>query len=175
MRRERDVRHLFFRDELLQTRAGLVTHRAAIDAQGRTTLDVLAAAPDVKLTALMTPEHGFEAKSEGRIADSFDSTRALPVYSLYGATLGPTARMLAEVDVLVVDLVDVGTRYYTYMSTLYQTLLAAAIRNAKEPPPALDVPGVPPDLEGLVRRALQPDPARRPDAEEMQAVLSGIR
>jgi uncharacterized protein YbbC (DUF1343 family) len=113
-------------DALRGRRVGLVTHRAAIDAQGRTTLDVLATAPDVKLTALMTPEHGFEAKSEGKIGDSFDSTRALPVYSLYGATLAPTARMLADVDVLVVDLVDVGTRYYTYMSTLHQTLQAAA-------------------------------------------------
>lgn len=113
-------------DSLRGRRVGLVTHRAAIDARGRTTLDVLAAAPDVKLTALMTPEHGFEAKSEGKIADSFDSARVLPVYSLYGATLQPTARMLADVDVLVVDLVDVGTRYYTYMSTLHQTLRAAA-------------------------------------------------
>jgi uncharacterized protein YbbC (DUF1343 family) len=50
----------------------------------------------------------------------------LPVYSLYGATLQPTAQMLSDVDVLVVDLVDVGTRYYTYMSTLHQTLRASA-------------------------------------------------
>jgi uncharacterized protein YbbC (DUF1343 family)/CubicO group peptidase (beta-lactamase class C family) len=113
-------------DSLRGRRVGLVTHRAAVDALGRTTLDVLASAPEVKLTALMTPEHGFEAKSEGKIGDSFDPLRALPVYSLYGATLQPTAQMLSDVDVLVVDLVDVGTRYYTYMSTLHQTLQAAA-------------------------------------------------
>jgi uncharacterized protein YbbC (DUF1343 family) len=113
-------------DSLRGRRVGLVTHRAAVDALGRTTLDVLESAPDVKLVSLMTPEHGFEAKSEGKIADAFDPLRSLPVYSLYGATLAPTAQMLSDVDVLVVDLVDVGTRYYTYMSTLHQTLLAAA-------------------------------------------------
>lgn len=113
-------------DSLRGRRVGLVTHRAAIDALGRTTLDVLASAPDVQLTSIMTPEHGFDASAEGKIADSFDTRRALPVYSLYGATHEPTARMLRDVDVLVVDLVDVGTRYYTYMSTLHQTLRAAA-------------------------------------------------
>ena len=105
---------------------GLVTHRAAVNSAGRTTLDVLTSAPGVEVVALMTPEHGFEAKSEGKIASGFDSERHLPVYSLYGATLEPTAAMLSGVDLLVVDLVDVGTRYYTYMSTLYRTLRAAA-------------------------------------------------
>ncbi|HTV24284.1 MAG TPA: exo-beta-N-acetylmuramidase NamZ domain-containing protein [Polyangiaceae bacterium] len=113
-------------DSLRGRRVGLVTHRAAIDAQGRTTLDVLASAPEVKLTSLMTPEHGFDASSEGKIASSFDAGRSLPVYSLYGSTLEPTADMLSDVDVIVVDLVDVGTRYYTYMSTLHRTLRAAA-------------------------------------------------
>jgi uncharacterized protein YbbC (DUF1343 family) len=113
-------------DSLRGQRVGLVTHRAAVNANGRTTLDVLGSAPDVQLVSLMTPEHGFEAKSEGRIADSFDALRDLPVYSLYGATLEPTAAMLGNVDVLVVDLVDVGTRYYTYMSTLHQALRAGA-------------------------------------------------
>lgn len=113
-------------DSLRGQRVSLVTHGAAVNAAGRTTLDVLAAAPDVKLVSVMTPEHGFEAKSEGKLADSFDAQRDLPIYSLYGATLEPTARMLENVDVLVVDLVDVGTRYYTYMSTLHQTLRAGA-------------------------------------------------
>src|SRR5688572_2331233 len=81
-------------DALRGRRVGLVTHRAAVNSLGRTTLDVLASAPEVQLVALMTPEHGFEAKSEGKIADSFDQGRSLPIYSLYGATLEPTARML---------------------------------------------------------------------------------
>jgi uncharacterized protein YbbC (DUF1343 family) len=125
-------------DSLRGQRVGLVTHGAAIDTEGRTTLDVLASAEGVRLVSVMTPEHGFDARSEGKIGDSFDSARSLPVYSLYGATLGPTERMLGDVDVLLVDLVDVGTRYYTYMSTLHQTLLAAA--RAQIPIVVLDRP-----------------------------------
>jgi uncharacterized protein YbbC (DUF1343 family) len=107
-------------------RVALVTHRAAIASDGKSTLDVLAAAPDVQLVAVLSPEHGLEARREGAIADSRDQKSALPVYSLYGDTLRPTARMLKDVEVIVVDLVDVGTRYYTYMSTLHQTLISAA-------------------------------------------------
>lgn len=125
-------------DALRGQRVGLVTHGAAVDAQGRTTLDVLAGAEGVQLVSVMTPEHGFDARGEGKIADSFDTTRSVPIYSLYGATLEPTARMLSDVDVLLVDLVDVGTRYYTYMSTLHQTLRAAA--RAQIPVVVLDRP-----------------------------------
>jgi uncharacterized protein YbbC (DUF1343 family) len=113
-------------DALRGRRVALVTHRAATTVEGETTLDVLASAQDVQLVAILSPEHGLEARGEGAIADSHDARSALPVYSLYGSTLRPTRQMLRNVDVLVVDLVDVGTRYYTYMSTLHQTLLAGA-------------------------------------------------
>jgi uncharacterized protein YbbC (DUF1343 family) len=113
-------------DSLRGQRVGLVTNRAAVTAKGETTLDVLASAPEVQLVAIFSPEHGLEARGEGAIDDARATERALPVYSLYGETLRPTPLMLKNVDVLVVDLVDVGTRYYTYMSTLHQTLLAAA-------------------------------------------------
>jgi uncharacterized protein YbbC (DUF1343 family) len=113
-------------DSLRGRRVGLVTHRAATTALDESTLAVLSQARDVQLVAIFSPEHGLEASSEGAIGDSVATTRALPVYSLYGDTLRPTARMLQDVDVLVVDLVDVGTRYYTYMSTLHQTLRAGA-------------------------------------------------
>ncbi len=116
-------------DSLRGRGVGLVTHRAATSVDGTTTLDLLAAEPSVRLVAVMSPEHGLEAKAEGKVADVTDARTALPVYSLYGATLRPTPRMLEGVDVLVVDLVDVGTRYYTYMSTLHQTLLAGAEHN----------------------------------------------
>jgi uncharacterized protein YbbC (DUF1343 family) len=107
-------------------RIALITHRAAIAADGTTTLDVLSSAPEVQLVAILSPEHGLEAKAEGHIGDTRDARTALPVYSLYGNTLRPTKRMLEGVDLLVVDLVDVGTRYYTYMSTLHQALIAGA-------------------------------------------------
>lgn len=113
-------------ESLRGARVALVTHRAAIAASGATTLEVLRSAPGVQVVAVLSPEHGFEARGEGAIRDSYDAANALPVYSLYGETLRPTARMLEGVDVLAVDLVDVGTRYYTYMSTLQQTLWAGA-------------------------------------------------
>jgi uncharacterized protein YbbC (DUF1343 family) len=110
-------------------RVTLLTHRAAVNAQGVPTLDILASAPEVKLVSVMTPEHGLEANAEGAVADSRDPQTSLVVHSLYGKTQRPTARMLQDVDHIVVDLVDVGTRYYTYMSTLHQTLIAAAQYN----------------------------------------------
>ncbi len=113
-------------DNLLGKRIALVTHRAATTLDGTPTLDVLRQAPGVQLVAILSPEHGLSARAEGAISDSRDSSSALPVYSLYGQTLRPTAAMLQNVELLVVDLVDVGTRYYTYMSTLHQTLRAAA-------------------------------------------------
>lgn len=113
-------------EDLRGRHIALVTHRAAVASDGRTTLDILSSAPGVQLLAILTPEHGLEAKAEGAISDSADTHTSLPVYSLYGDTLRPTARMLEGVDLLVVDLVDVGTRFYTYMSTLHQTLIAGA-------------------------------------------------
>jgi len=113
-------------EELRGRHVALITHRAAIAADGTTTLDLLSNAPEVQLVAILSPEHGLEAKSEGHIGDTHDARTALPVYSLYGDTLRPTKRMLEGVDLLVVDLVDVGTRYYTYMSTLHQALIAGA-------------------------------------------------
>ncbi len=113
-------------EELRGRRVALVTHRAAVAADGTTTLDLLSQAPEVQLVAILSPEHGLEAKAEGAIKDTRDARTALPVYSLYGKTTRPTASMLQGVDLLVVDLVDVGTRYYTYMSTLHQTLIAGA-------------------------------------------------
>jgi uncharacterized protein YbbC (DUF1343 family) len=116
-------------EDLRGQRVALVTHRAAVAADGATTLDLLSLSPEVQLVAVMSPEHGLEAKSEGAISNARDARTALPVYSLYGDTLRPTARMLEGVDLLVVDLVDVGTRYYTYMSTLHQVLIAGAEHN----------------------------------------------
>ena len=116
-------------EDLRGRRVALVTHRAAVTADGTTTLDLLSSAPEVKLVAIMSPEHGLEAKGEGVIGDARDARTTLPVYSLYGDTLRPTARMLEGVDLLVVDLVDVGTRYYTFMSTLHQVLIAGAEHN----------------------------------------------
>jgi uncharacterized protein YbbC (DUF1343 family) len=125
-------------EPLAGRRVVLVTHRAATTSDGTPTLDLIAGAPGVKLLAVLSPEHGLAARAEGAIADSRDARTDLPVYSLYGKTQRPTRAMLRDAELVVVDLVDVGTRYYTYMSTLHQVLIAAA--QARIPVVVLDRP-----------------------------------
>ena len=107
-------------------RIGLITNGSARDAKGRRTADVLHAAAGPKLVALFSPEHGFDAVREGRIASGRDATTGLPIYSLYGETRRPTAAMLTGLDGLVFDMQDVGTRYYTYATTMAYAMEAAA-------------------------------------------------
>ncbi|MDP1960861.1 MAG: DUF1343 domain-containing protein, partial [Reyranella sp.] len=92
----------------------------------RRTADVLHAAAGPKLVALFSPEHGLDAAREGKIASGRDASTGLPVHSLYGETQRPTAAMLAGLDGLVFDMQDVGTRYYTYATTMAYAMDAAA-------------------------------------------------
>lgn len=87
----------------------------------------------VEVTALYAPEHGFrgEAGAGEVIENGIDQETGLPVFSLYGSTRKPTPEMLEEVDVLLLDLPDVGLRFYTYNSTMGLVLEAAA-ENEKE-------------------------------------------
>jgi uncharacterized protein YbbC (DUF1343 family) len=87
---------------------------------------VLAAAADVALVALFSPEHGWLGTADERIEDTVDAATRRPVYSLYGETRKPTAAMLAGIDTLVFDIQDIGCRFYTYVSTLRNCLDAAA-------------------------------------------------
>jgi uncharacterized protein YbbC (DUF1343 family) len=108
-------------------RVGLVTNHTGIDRAGVHAVERLRAA-GVGLVALFSPEHGFRGAAEPgeAVASSVDSASGLPIYSLYGATLAPTDEMLQGVDVLLVDLPDVGARYYTYLSTVLEVMKAAA-------------------------------------------------
>lgn len=115
------------RFELLQgQRVGLLTHRAGVNRRGRPTWAVLDQAPQVDLVALFAPEHGLDGLLKADVAVAFQrhGPTGLPVYSLYGATRRPTPEMLAQIDVLVVDLQDLGTRSYTYISALRYALEA---------------------------------------------------
>ena len=107
-------------------RVGLITNQTGRDRRGVRTIDLLARAPGVRLTAIFGPEHGIAgvARDGERVASGRDSATGVPVYSLYGATLAPTRAMLADVDVLVYDVQDVGTRAYTFVWTM--TLCAEA-------------------------------------------------
>jgi uncharacterized protein YbbC (DUF1343 family)/CubicO group peptidase (beta-lactamase class C family) len=108
-------------------RVGLITNHTGMDRAGKSTADLLHQAPNVKLVALFGPEHGIRGKLDhDGIADSVDEATGLPVYSLYGETRKPTKKHLAGLDALVFDIQDVGARFYTYTSTMFMAMEAAA-------------------------------------------------
>ncbi|HEX6645228.1 MAG TPA: exo-beta-N-acetylmuramidase NamZ domain-containing protein, partial [Gemmatimonadales bacterium] len=111
-------------------RVGLVTNHTGIDTAGVSDVELLRAA-GVELVALFSPEHGFRgAAAPGEaVQTTRDSATDLPIYSLYGRTTSPTDAMLRGVDLLIVDLQDVGARYYTYISTAIEVMRAGARRN----------------------------------------------
>ena len=109
-------------------RIGLITNPTGVTAELHTDIDVLAHAPRVKLVALYGPEHGVrgDAAAGAAVGSSRDAETGLPVYSLYGRTRKPTREMLRGVDALVFDIQDIGSRSYTYISTLGYCMEAAA-------------------------------------------------
>ena len=110
-------------------RVGLITNHSAIDRAGISAIDRIATHPDLRLVALMAPEHGIRGTvADGvKIGDEVDAKTGVPVYSLYMAEdRGPTPAMLKDVDVLVYDLQEVGGRTWTYVSTMALSMKAAA-------------------------------------------------
>lgn len=108
-------------------RVGLVTNHTGRDRLGRSTIDVLREALGPRLVALFSPEHGIRGTEDREdIASSTDAATGLPVHSLYGDTRKPTPEMLRDLDTLVFDIADVGSRFYTYQTTLGLVLEAAA-------------------------------------------------
>ncbi len=109
-------------------RVGLITNQTGLDRAGRSSIDRLHQRADVELVSLFAPEHGIRgAIAEGvGVAEERDAETGLPVYSLYGTTRQPTVRMLAELDALLFDIQDIGTRYYTYLSTMALSMRVAA-------------------------------------------------
>jgi uncharacterized protein YbbC (DUF1343 family) len=120
-------------------RVGLVTNQAGVDARGESDVARLLQA-GVRLVALFSPEHGFRGVAEPgvSVASTVDSATSLPIYSLYGRVTAPTADMLQGVDLLLVDLQDAGARYYTYIGTTIDVMVAAA--GARIPVVVLDRP-----------------------------------
>jgi uncharacterized protein YbbC (DUF1343 family) len=109
-------------------RVGLVCNPASIDARFRHAVDRLAAASDWTLGAIFGPQHGFRSDLQENMIESphaADDNRRVPIYSLYSETREPTREMVADLDVLVIDLQDVGTRIYTYIYTMTNCLRAA--------------------------------------------------
>jgi uncharacterized protein YbbC (DUF1343 family)/CubicO group peptidase (beta-lactamase class C family) len=113
--------------QLRGLRVGLVTNHTGRTREGTPTIDVLAAAKDLKLVCLFSPEHGIRGEEDrDGIADSTDAKTGLPVFSLYGKTRRPLAAQMKMVDVLVFDIQDIGCRFYTYIATMLECLKAAA-------------------------------------------------
>jgi uncharacterized protein YbbC (DUF1343 family) len=111
---------------LIGKRVGLITNQTGIDRNRRSTIDLLAHAPGLKLVALFSPEHGIRGSLDERVSSTTDDVTGLPVYSLYGQTLRPTDAMLAGLDALVFDIQDAGVRFYTYITTMGYAMEAAA-------------------------------------------------
>lgn len=108
-------------------RIGVLTNQSGVDRRGTNDIDLLLEA-GVHLTALFSPEHGFRGLlDQESIGDEIDPATGVPIFSLYGATRVPTAEMLALVDLLIIDLQDIGTRPYTYISTALLAMRSAEV------------------------------------------------
>jgi uncharacterized protein YbbC (DUF1343 family)/CubicO group peptidase (beta-lactamase class C family) len=109
---------------------GVLTNQTGVDLQGRRTIDVLAQAPGISLDAIFSPEHGVTGTLDTtHVGNSTDAATGVPVYSVYGGTDAarrPSQDVLKNLDAVVVDIQDVGVRYYTYETTLGYFLEAAA-------------------------------------------------
>ncbi|HTK30311.1 MAG TPA: DUF1343 domain-containing protein [Vicinamibacterales bacterium] len=115
-------------------RVGLVCNPASVDAGLRHAADRVASAPGVRLAAIFGPQHGFRSDVQENMIETGhaeDARRRVPVFSLYSETREPTAEMLRGLDVLVVDLQDVGTRIYTYIYTMANCLRGAGRHGVK--------------------------------------------
>lgn len=112
----------------LSGRVGLITNHTGLTADGRSTIDALYEHPQVDLVSLFGPEHGLRGEAEAgeHVESGRDGRTGLPIHSLYGETRQPTPEMLEQIDVLVFDIQDIGTRYYTYMWTMALAMQAAA-------------------------------------------------
>jgi uncharacterized protein YbbC (DUF1343 family)/CubicO group peptidase (beta-lactamase class C family) len=120
--------------QLKNMRVGLVTNHTGLARDGQTTIDLLFKAPaasGVKLVSLFSPEHGIRGILDEKIPSEKDATTGLTIHSLYGTTRRPTDEMLAGIDAMVIDLQDVGTRFYTYMTTMAYVMEAAAPKKIK--------------------------------------------
>ncbi len=121
-------------------KVGLITNPTGITRQFKSTIDALNEIPGVRLVALFGPEHGVRGDIPGgeRVATYTDKKTGITVYSLYGETYKPTPEMLKNVDILLYDIQDIGSRAYTYIYTMAYAMEAA--RDARIPFIVLDRP-----------------------------------
>ena len=113
---------------LVGKRVGLITNPTGVDAQLRSTIDILHEAEQVNLVALYAPEHGVrgDVHAGDKVSNTTDAKTGIPVHSLYGKNRKPSADVLKGIDVLVYDIQDIGCRSYTFISTMGLAMQAAA-------------------------------------------------
>jgi uncharacterized protein YbbC (DUF1343 family) len=122
------------RDLIKGARVGVVVHPASVLPDLQHTADALASAGDFQLTALLGPQHGARGEKQDNMVESEfyrDPDTGLPVHSLYGETRQPTEEMLEDIDVLLFDLQDAGTRVYTFIYTMAYCMQACARWNKR--------------------------------------------
>ncbi len=136
-------------------RIGLVTNHTGQNRNGKPTIDILFEAKNLKLVSLFSPEHGIRGQVDDKVSDSTDEKTGLPIYSLYGETRRPKPEQMANLDAIVFDIQDIGTRFYTYISTLGNVMEEAA--KAKIPVYVLDRPN---PINGLDVEGSIADPDR---------------
>ena len=116
-------------------RLGLLCNPTAIDGEFRHAVDLLSTRPDLTVTALFGPEHGVRGDAQDMISvDGARDRSGLPVHSLYGHTidsLSPTPAMLEDIDVMVYDVQDVGSRYYTFVWTMVLASVLLALETVE--------------------------------------------
>jgi uncharacterized protein YbbC (DUF1343 family)/CubicO group peptidase (beta-lactamase class C family) len=110
-------------------KVALLTNHTGAARDGTPTIDLFAAAKNLTLVALFSPEHGIRGTLDEKVPSGKDEKTGLTIHSLYGDTRRPTAAMLAGVDTIVVDLQDVGTRFYTFVTTMALVMEEAARRD----------------------------------------------
>jgi uncharacterized protein YbbC (DUF1343 family)/CubicO group peptidase (beta-lactamase class C family) len=110
-------------------KVGLLTNQTGLDRTGRSTIDILHSGLGANLVALFSPEHGIRGTEDREdVGSDTDARTGLVIHSLYGATRRPTEAMLRGIDTLVIDLADVGARFYTYHATMGYVMEEAAAR-----------------------------------------------
>jgi uncharacterized protein YbbC (DUF1343 family) len=114
-------------DSVAGKRVGLVTNHTGVTRGGVSTIDVLHNSGKCTLAALFSPEHGIRGTEDDMVSSGRDPKTGLPIYSLYGQSYKPAKWMLKGIDVLIFDIQDIGTRFYTYIGTM-----ALCMRAAKE-------------------------------------------
>jgi uncharacterized protein YbbC (DUF1343 family) len=117
-----------------EKRIGLLVNQASVDSRLHSTADLLVHLYPNNITALFGPQHGIRGEKQDNMVESEDFIHPrhnIPAFSLYGSSRTPTGKMLEHIDILIIDLQDVGTRVYTFISTMAYCLKAAKQHNKK--------------------------------------------